>query len=335
MNRKIHRLGLWMLGRLGLGVLFAVVALFLFFQLAENMAEGDTRRVDAGISAWFAARQTPLWHAVMEAISWLAGSTMVVLLTVVVTLGFIRVRRFWPDGATLLLAVAGGQALVSGLKLLFQRERPLDEFAAVPLPFTSVMLPSYSFPSSHSFMAFTLYGLLSYWATRGMGPRRRILVWIGSALFIALVGLSRVFLGAHFPSDVAAGFAVALPWLWGCLALPTAFHKREETGEEPDLVQRLRAARRSLRREMQVYRLIMRHPKTPPAARGLLGVAVAYALSPIDLIPDFLPLIGQLDDVVIIPGLVLLALRLVPRHVIEACRSEVNTDRLTAGEQAE
>ncbi|MGJ5813674.1 YkvA family protein [Paludibaculum fermentans] len=58
---------------------------------------------------------------------------------------------------------------------------------------------------------------------------------------------------------------------------------------------RLKLAATSFRREITVYRLVRRHPRTPRMARVLIGAAVAYALSPIDLIPDFIPVIGHLE----------------------------------------
>jgi uncharacterized membrane protein YkvA (DUF1232 family) len=77
------------------------------------------------------------------------------------------------------------------------------------------------------------------------------------------------------------------------------------------------------RNEVEVYRLVLRHSDTPKISRWLLGIAIAYAISPIDLIPDFIPVLGQLDDLVILPVLVWTALRMVPRHVIHECRGQV------------
>jgi uncharacterized membrane protein YkvA (DUF1232 family) len=62
-------------------------------------------------------------------------------------------------------------------------------------------------------------------------------------------------------------------------------------------------------------------------AKVLIGAAVAYALSPIDLIPDFIPVIGHLDDAVIVPLLVVAALKLIPNDVLEECGAMVESER--------
>ncbi|MEG1777917.1 MAG: YkvA family protein [Angelakisella sp.] len=66
--------------------------------------------------------------------------------------------------------------------------------------------------------------------------------------------------------------------------------------------------------------LALRHAKTPWYAKILAAVTVCYALSPIDLIPDFIPVLGYLDDVIILPTLIALVVRLIPREVFAECR---------------
>jgi uncharacterized membrane protein YkvA (DUF1232 family) len=85
----------------------------------------------------------------------------------------------------------------------------------------------------------------------------------------------------------------------------------------------LREVARRLKTEFAVYRLALKDPQTPWLAKLLLGMAVGYVLLPFDLIPDFIPVIGQLDDLIIVPGLVYLALKLIPDEVMAECRRKV------------
>ena len=77
--------------------------------------------------------------------------------------------------------------------------------------------------------------------------------------------------------------------------------------------------------ELRVCRLVLQDHRTPKLAKWLLGIAVAYALSPIDLIPDFIPVLGHIDDLIIIPVLVIVALKLIPSSVVEDCRAKARS----------
>jgi len=81
-----------------------------------------------------------------------------------------------------------------------------------------------------------------------------------------------------------------------------------------------------LKQEFEVYRLVLRHPKTPVLAKIFLGLAIAYVLMPFDLIPDFIPVIGQLDDLVIVPLLVYVALKIIPNAVVNECREQIRRE---------
>ena len=83
---------------------------------------------------------------------------------------------------------------------------------------------------------------------------------------------------------------------------------------------RLKSIGMTLKRELKAYRLMLRDRRTPKAAKLLLALAVGYLLLPFDLIPDFIPLIGHVDDMIIVPTLVLIALKMIPKEVIEECR---------------
>jgi uncharacterized membrane protein YkvA (DUF1232 family) len=90
-------------------------------------------------------------------------------------------------------------------------------------------------------------------------------------------------------------------------------------------IEKARIAVARLKTETEVYRLVIRHPRTPRLSRILLGAAVAYAVSPIDLIPDFIPVLGYLDDLLLLPILVWTAIRLVPAEVVRECREAAGT----------
>lgn len=80
------------------------------------------------------------------------------------------------------------------------------------------------------------------------------------------------------------------------------------------------------KKEVALYRNILADPRTPRVTKIILGVAVAYAISPIDLIPDFIPLLGYLDDAIILPLLVYIALKTIPRELLAEHRRAVGLD---------
>jgi uncharacterized membrane protein YkvA (DUF1232 family) len=90
-------------------------------------------------------------------------------------------------------------------------------------------------------------------------------------------------------------------------------------------VERLRAVGKRVVAEISLYRRVLVHPNTPWLSRILLGAAIAYFVSPIDLLPDVIPVIGQLDDLIIVPGLVWLAFRFIPAEVIADCRKSIDS----------
>jgi undecaprenyl-diphosphatase len=94
-----------------------------------------------------------------------------------------------------------------GLKLYFHRQRP-------DVPWFLAHESSFSFPSGHSVAAICLYGILGYVLTGRIQSLRARAATLGTAVFLVLgVGLSRVYLGVHYPSDVAAGYLAGLIWL--------------------------------------------------------------------------------------------------------------------------
>ena len=90
------------------------------------------------------------------------------------------------------------------------------------------------------------------------------------------------------------------------------FDKLKKTGHE-------------IKREIKVYRRVLKDNRTPKIAKIFLGLAIGYLLLPFDIIPDFIPVIGHLDDLIIVPALVIIALKMIPTEVIEDCRRMIDS----------
>jgi uncharacterized membrane protein YkvA (DUF1232 family) len=88
------------------------------------------------------------------------------------------------------------------------------------------------------------------------------------------------------------------------------------------LVATLTAWARRVKRDVVMLWFARRHPDTPLLAKVLCIIAAAYALSPVDLIPDFIPVLGYVDDALLLPALIWLAVRLLPGHVVDECRQQ-------------
>ena len=94
------------------------------------------------------------------------------------------------------------------------------------------------------------------------------------------------------------------------------------------MFEKLKIYAKSFKREVRVYQLVLTDPRTPWLPRVILGIAITYLLSPIDLIPDFIPVLGQLDDLILIPALVWLALKTIPDEIITDCRDRMQGSQL-------
>ena len=84
----------------------------------------------------------------------------------------------------------------------------------------------------------------------------------------------------------------------------------------------LKERAKKLKTDLPALFIVLKKKETPVTAKILAGLTVAYALSPVDLIPDFIPLLGYLDDIILLPAMVALTIRLIPREVFERCRGE-------------
>lgn len=196
--------------RLGLRVLvgFGAAALLLwgFAELAEEVLEGDTRAFDEAVRALLHAHASPPLTVAMKAVTTLGSVPVLVGFTGIALAALAAARR---RRSPLLLAVTmiGATALNWILKISFRRMRPE--------PFFDVLAPSsFSFPSGHALFSLCFYGALAALLAARIEPLGpRIAVWVAAAALVAGVGVSRIYLGVHHPSDVIAGYLAALVWV--------------------------------------------------------------------------------------------------------------------------
>lgn len=133
-----------------------------------------------------------------------SGSIVVILAIAVILLLFLLKHRL--EIMMFIVTVSGSALLNDLLKLLFQRTRPIIH----PI----IVEAGYSFPSGHSMNAFTLYGIVTILLWRNLSSRSGRSLLIGFSLFMILtIGLSRVYLGVHYPSDVIGAYLASYAWL--------------------------------------------------------------------------------------------------------------------------
>jgi membrane-associated phospholipid phosphatase len=214
-------------------LLVLVAALAAFGHLVEDYLTGDAIvRWDVEFARWLHEHSSG-WLVELFKIVTLAGNAAV-LGVIVVAIGFVLIRRGRAtDAALLFLAFGGASAVNSLLKLIFHRPRPELAF---------VHLDTYSFPSGHAATSSATFTVMAYLlARRCHSIKARIWIGLGAAAAIALVGFSRLYLGAHYLSDVLAGISFGVAWAAASLLAYTLWGERELTAPLP----------RSLRRRLQ------------------------------------------------------------------------------------
>ena len=208
------------LGGLDLILLLAVFAmatgLWTFIAIADSVAEGKTQRIDDRLIRALRNPDDPSdpigpeWmEEVGRDLTALGGVAVLSLMTVAVV-GFLLIRRAYHAVGFLLGATVGGLVLSLVLKNHFARPRP------ELVPHLSAVYTS-SFPSGHSMLSAVVYLTLGALLARLVkGPALKVYVLVVAMLLTILVGVSRVYMGVHYPTDVLAGWSVGLSWAILC-----------------------------------------------------------------------------------------------------------------------
>ena len=212
----------------------AVSALFIvalgvmtFVELADDMTEADGRAFDQAVLDAMRPGALPdpwgpgwLEEAALDLTA--LGGIAVLALFALVVVGFLILQRKRLSALLLVLGLTGGVALSEGLKALFGRERPPQELQAVETL-------NASFPSGHSLLSAVFYLSIGVMLTRAFPQRRFKAYVLGVAVVLTLiVGLTRVYLAAHWATDVLAGWSVGAAWAMALWLVAYAVQRRQQ-----------------------------------------------------------------------------------------------------------
>jgi membrane-associated phospholipid phosphatase len=208
--------------RFAIGIGAILLAALAFGAIAGDVVSGATiTHLDVRIAHWFHARATPGLTGAMLVLTHVNGLVGTSVMAALLAAWFaLRKARDWM--LLTLVAVPGGMLLNVALKTWFQRARPsFDD----PL----LTLATYSFPSGHTAAATVFYGLAAYYVWRhASGPAVRVLAAGAAFILVALVALSRMYLGVHYLSDVLAAVAESGAWLVTCVTTIAALRRRRQ-----------------------------------------------------------------------------------------------------------
>lgn len=201
---------------------FSASMLLVFSELARQTIFRQTMGLFDNFFIWFVRYfASPNLDPVMIFVTNLGyGYTYAaILLFSVMLLAFLR---RWHEFKALLICLLGGAILNSILKSAFQRTRPEA--------FRIVDAAGYSFPSGHAMVSLCLYGMLAFLIARSIRSRHgQIAVAVAAVLLICAIGISRIYLGVHYPSDVVAGYTAGATWLAFSISLLMWWeHKKEK-----------------------------------------------------------------------------------------------------------
>lgn len=203
------------------GLILAALSLWGFAALAQEVLEKETDKFDTAILLTLKNLHTPLLDRVMLGITFLGEPKVLLSVCLLVGIGLL-ILDCRPQATTLAIAALGAIGLNYLLKDLFARARPA-------LWERTLELNSYSFPSGHAMISLVVYGAIGYLLAIQF-KRWWILIFILTFLLITAIGLSRLYLGVHWPTDVVAGYAAGLVWLLACILSLEVWRARKSVG---------------------------------------------------------------------------------------------------------
>ena len=192
--------------KLAVGLLLAMASAIFFGWLASEVFEGETKAFDDAVRNAIHQTATPFLTGTMIFFTYLGSVWGIISLFALASAAMIY-RGHKRAMIILWITMAGQVVLGITLKNSFHRPRPAA-FFDFPIP------SSYSFPSGHAFASLCFFGILAWLiGTRTKSRSWKIFAWVVAIFLILTIGVSRIYLGVHYPSDVVAGYAAGLIWL--------------------------------------------------------------------------------------------------------------------------
>jgi undecaprenyl-diphosphatase len=185
---------------------------WLLGAVLQDVLQGESNAFDGAVTRWFVRHREPWLTSIMRTVTAFGSTTVLIPLVVISGLALYRRRGSWLPLATLAAAQAGAIVLYDTIKLLVHRPRP----SVGPLVATA---SGYSFPSGHATQSMAVYVTLALVLSAGRDMRTRTAAVAAAVIITLLIGVSRVYLGVHWATDVIAGWALGAAWI---VALATA-----------------------------------------------------------------------------------------------------------------
>lgn len=187
-----------------LGVFLSISSFLLFTKIARNVLNDNYFNFDIVVSRAIYGLRTPVLTQIMETISFLGQDVILVPFSIIAFL--LVVRRHRHEGALFLFAIITGFLINFAIKFFIARPRP----SLSPLFIESF----YSFPSGHAMNSVIVYGIFAFFVFRFTRNKAlSVMTAIGCMVLVLLIGVSRVYLGVHYPTDVVAGLIGGLWWI--------------------------------------------------------------------------------------------------------------------------
>jgi undecaprenyl-diphosphatase len=185
------------------GCIAAIVVLYIFVWLADQVLDQSTKQIDVGVLVYLQRFASPELTLLARGISLLGNEAIWVFgLALMITFGW---QRRWGAAVSVIAVAVGAQLLNDALKAMFHRARPEPLLGLISAQ-------SYSFPSGHAMESAAFYTYVGYLGWRLLHGHWRVVLLVLLGVLVALVGLSRLYLEAHYLSDVLGGYLAGFLW---------------------------------------------------------------------------------------------------------------------------